>query len=169
MGKANGLLVTSKVFKTDDEAREWLSDNTEKWESAKAVKVGDFSKSFYAKPAISKLMTSIKLLKEELDCFDEAVYIRTKAAKSQMRGCKSCGSSINVAKIKGPSFGEKSFRRLTDCPVCGSNYLITDTDKAKKSRLEDKFLAVKQKLASLEAKVDRKNEPYWYIGAWVAS
>lgn len=136
-----------------------------------AVKVGDFKNSFHSKPATVKLKSEINdLTKEHLD-FDFNVVQRAIAAKSKMRGCKHCGSSINISKLtyskKRPSEGALNRDCETNCPVCEGNLLLTDTDKAKEERLADKKNSAILKMAAVEAKVDFKKEPYWLVYAVV--
>jgi hypothetical protein len=39
IGMARGLELTSRQFKTYDEGEQWLADNSQKWEAAKAVRI----------------------------------------------------------------------------------------------------------------------------------
>lgn len=43
----DGLDVTSKTFPDEDEANDWLVNNTEKWGNARAVKVQKAPKAWY--------------------------------------------------------------------------------------------------------------------------
>lgn len=40
----SGLDITSMVFKTEDDAEEWLVRNCEKWKAVRAVKICSFKK-----------------------------------------------------------------------------------------------------------------------------
>jgi len=37
--ECSGLIITNEKFATQEEAAEWLSENTDKWEAAKAVRI----------------------------------------------------------------------------------------------------------------------------------
>jgi hypothetical protein len=46
-GQCRGLEVTSQEFTNARDANEWLADNTQKWEAAKAVKLTESKKRVF--------------------------------------------------------------------------------------------------------------------------
>lgn len=156
IGIVNGLSITSQVFKTHTLAEEWLENNTQKWESAKAVKVGDFGKVFPVTMSEKKMNDTFSALKEEINNWDSSIIKRVKAGKSAQKGCDKCGSKISIKHIS-----------TANCPVCGDHkFLKTETD-------DKKFAAMRVKLKDMETKISvakkkyEKNakETYWLVGA----
>ena len=168
MGLVQGLRIIDKTFATSYEAADWIADHQQKYSPAIAVKIGDFKNSFYSKPAVAKLVASMVELQAELSSFNTDILKRAKAAKSTMRGCKHCESRINITKFN-PVDDSHNMSKVTDCPVCGENLLVTDTDTARYVRTKAKWKELSLKLAELEKNVDTIKEPKWFVGAWCAS
>lgn len=187
LGIANGLHITSMQFKANQlkEADQWLCDHAQKWEAAEAVKVGDFTKSWYTKASTIKMIADVDKLTLELENFELDILKKAKAAKSKMRACKCCGSKINVSKIpdvhptngwdisSSRALGRTQLGRLTpksftDCPVCFGNLLLTATDEARRKRLQERLMDARKKLQDAKTKVNWDKEPYWLVGAWCA-
>ena len=159
MGKS-GLQITSKVFKDANEAQDWLENNTEKWGSAKAVQVGDFTKAFPQTAGDKKLATTFTELEREIKNWDADILKRVKAGKSLQRSCDKCNSKITL-----------SFLKTNDCPVCHNHsFLQTDTDTKKFKSLQVKFSDVSKKYNEAKKKHLEKAKPaYWFVGAWCSS
>lgn len=155
MGLARGLVISNKEFKDKSSAIDWLENNVQKWESAKAVKVGDFSKSFPKTIAEKNLLIKYEEVKSRLSNWDTTILSRTKKGKSLLKGCDKCGSKIAL-----------KFLQTNNCPVCGnSNYLETDTDKKQKATLSKSFKDLHTKIELAKSK--NKNAACWMVGACV--
>lgn len=160
IGIVNGLSITSQVFKDSKAGEEWLVNNTQKWESAKAVKVGDFSKVFPVTAAEKKLNDTYTALKDEITNWDSSIIKRVKAGKSAQKGCDKCGSKISIKYISH-----------ANCPVCGdSKFLKTATDDKKLSGMQVKLKDMEAKISVAKKKYEKNaKDTYWLVGAWCAS
>lgn len=76
----------------------------------------------------------------ELNQFHPALVARAKLGKSALKGCMHCSSKVSVQHLKD-----------TNCPVCGGNLLVTDTDGKKQASLEKKKQSAMQKVFDREA------------------
>ena len=159
IGIVNGLDISSQVFKDSRTAEEWLVNNTEKWGSAKAVKVGDFSKVFPVTMAEKKMNEAYIALKEEITNWDATIIKRVKAGKSAQKGCDKCGSKISIKHISH-----------ANCPVCGDHkFLKTATDDKKLSVMQSKFKDMTAKISVAKKKYETNaKETFWLVGAWCA-
>lgn len=160
IGIASGLRISSRSFKTQNDAYEWVSENAEKWESAVAVQVGDFTNVFPKTESEKKLAQTFSQLEQSLKNWDKDIITRVKSGKSQQRACSKCASKVTVAYIKTNS-----------CPVCGNvHFLQTDTDEKKLATLKAKFKDVQTKVNVAKKKYGDKNKNnFWFVGAWCAS
>lgn len=162
LGIVPGLTILDKVFKGPNIAEDWLSNNTEKWENALAVKVGDFSNIFPKTEADKKLQKDYELATLSINNWAEEIIKRVKAGKSLQKTCTSCQSKIAVKYIKH-----------VNCPVCQhQKFLITPTDEKKKETLVNKHKELEKKLTDSKRKFEEKNKEnkaYWIVGAWCAS
>lgn len=159
IGLANGLQINSKTFKDYDSAEEWLSNNTQKWGSAIAVKVGSFENAFPKTESEKKLSKAFQELETSLTNWDKDIIKRVKAGKSLQRSCTKCDSKISVLYIKD-----------IYCPVCSnSKFLKTETDDKKFLALQTKYKAAKSKIDAAKQKTKGKNDAYWLVGAVCAS
>lgn len=187
MSQSRGLTITSKVFENDEVACDWLDSNAEKWGYALAVKVGTFKPLFPVTATDKKLVSTFETLKKDLENFDIDVAKRAKAQKSAKKTCVHCASVINLKHLDVPNnwkaqrysdfasavvfTGEyyiTSMRKLTDCPVCGKNLLLTDTDKKRKENMRTKLKDLRDKVIAARMAYDAKmkdKQGYWLIGA----
>lgn len=159
IGIANGLNVSTMVFKDTKAANEYVSNRAEKWGAAIAVKVGDFSKVFPVTTTEKKEVAKLKELENKYKNWDTDLLVRVKQAKSTQRGCKKCGSKISVKYV-----------RSINCPVCGDVHFVkTETDNKNFKTLQVKLKEQQTKVATMSKKYDEKNKNNcWYIGAWCA-
>lgn len=160
LGIVRGLSVSSKVFKDESSANDWLQKSVKKWQPAIAVKVGDFNSVFPQTKADKKLVEQYSDLNNEIQNWSKSILERVKAGKSEFRGCAYCGSKIAVKYMKN-----------TSCPVChSSNFLNTETDEKKYAALTKKFKEVSTKLTQAKANFKKpKNPAFWLIGGLCAS
>lgn len=195
----DSLKICPNVFATDKDATEWLQNNSDKWGAVLAVKVGNFTKAFPATKADQALVAQHAEIKARVDFFEFDVASRVRGQKSEKKGCGSCGSTINIKKMwlptrrdyesalqGGRSLGAgDSFLRLRDklqfvhyqgildCPVCGANLLMTDTDKKQRAALCQKAAALTKKLDEAKKAHEEKLakepvKPHWLLGSWCA-
>ncbi len=193
MANSRGLTISAKEFNTYEEAEDWLSDNTQKWGPAIAVKVGKFMPLFPVTKKDQLLQTNYNNTKEALENFEINIVTRTKNQKSAKKTCTHCGSSISIKHLELPKkwkvstskydniepaykFSGKYYlvnlRQLTDCPVCNHNLLLTDTDTKQKSMLEVKYKELAKKLADAKKVYEQKmknKQGSWIVGALSAS
>lgn len=192
----DSIEVSSKTFLTSREASLWLADKADKWGAALAVKVGDFSKQFPETAADKALLKRLEESRQLLDFFDFDILTRTREQKSEKKGCTGCGSSINVKKMWAPTRTEYevalrathtgseplayrfrdglyfvALQRLTACPVCGHDFMRTESDSKRKAALEKKVKELTDKVAAARSAYERKHadlpvKPHWVVGAW---
>lgn len=160
IGIVRGLEVTTKVFKDENSAYDYIHNNAQKWGCAIAVKVGDFSKVFPVTAAEKKELIKEQELQSKYSNWDKDLIMRVKQAKSTQRGCKKCGSKISVKYVNS-----------INCPVCGDNHFVTtDTDNKAFQTLKSKLKEQTSKVKEMSKKYDEKNKSnYWYVGALCAS
>lgn len=192
-----GLRIHPRAVASDKDAEALCEQQCDKWGSVLAVRVGDFAKSFPETKADKALVDKLQELSKAVDLFDWNVLDRSQKAKSKTRKCSHCESSINVHKMDKPTLKEYEsaghdymhipsvfwmrgrrhlslFRSLTDCPVCGHNLLLTDTDKKALSSLVSRRDEAQRKLATAKAAYEAKqknatNRPHWYVSALCGS
>lgn len=160
IGIARGLTISSKSFKNISEAEEYVQNHAQKWSSAIAVKVGDFSKIFPVTAGEKKEVQKLADMQKKFDNWESDLIERVKKSKSAHRGCKHCGSKIAVKYVK-----------TSHCPVCSDmKFIETDTDRKNYEFLRNNLKAQKDKVNILSKKYDEKNKNnFWYVGAWCAS
>lgn len=160
LGIVNGLTISPKIFKDASSAEDYVSENTQKWEPALAVQVGDFSQVFPKTAAEKKLMETFTEIQKTLNNWDADIVKRVKMGKSQQRTCPDCQSKVTVSYIKSNS-----------CPVCNSKkFLQTDTDTKKFKTLQAKYKEVEAKVVAAKGKYAEANKKnFWYVGGWCAS
>lgn len=96
-----------------------------------------------------------------------AILDRVRTAKSRTKGCEGCGSSIAVSHI----------HRLA-CPVCGADFLTTESDRRRRESLHSRIARVEEKVGALVTQAKRieqdgctpgtEENRYWYIGGVAA-
>lgn len=189
----HGLNITQQKFKTEQEAYNFVSNNTDKRDAVMAVTVGDVSRVFPHTKADLALLGRLTTTRGEYENFEVDVLARAQAQKSAKKTCSHCGSSISLqhllpvkewkaAKVKNDVYALPGFtnwrgnlqqvfyRGPCDCPVCGKNLLITDTDKKRLARLGELLRELETKYREAKNAWDAKNpnQGYWFIGSWCA-
>ncbi len=160
IGIAKGLKILSLSFKNKLEAHDYLDNHCEKWGSAVAVKVGDFSKVFPVTATEKKEVEKLNDLQNRFSNWENDLIGRTKKAKSTQRGCKKCGSKIATKYLS-----------TINCPICGDIHFIqTPTDSKNYLTLRTNLKAQQDKIKTLSKKYEEKNKDnFWLVGALCAS
>ena len=157
---------TEKEFKSVDEAREYVQNNTEKWKPGLVVKVMKNSKGKMTKrrqkmlddyaDVVSKLKKFRRSKGESLRSIVESLK-KEEGVKRNYK-CKVCKSSINSKYINGYSnYSDNIY--VFNCPVC-------------KSELEDKLYDKEiKKHELLRSKISEKLDStesafFWFAGGW---
>ena len=151
-----GVRHVNKTFNSYFEADIWLQDNAEKWGALLAVKVLKPPKCLNTKiidsqlEAVNAKIKSLLILAGERSDFGNTevkplmntILERVKSGKSKFKGCDYCGSKVSTAHLKHHV-----------CPVCGNKeFLLTDTDKKKLHKLNEKLASLKADIFELENK-----------------
>lgn len=154
--EARGLIVKANVFKSVDEAEEWIQNNHRKHDPLLAVRVGDMTKSFRFSAKGKDLAQKIEALTTEVKGFEVAYF---KAQKREFMGCPSCGSKLHrLTLLKRNTF-------YGDCPVCGKS-LIPTTAMSKKVAMEKK---ISESSRIMQEKMDKeKGKIAWVVGGWLS-
>jgi rRNA maturation endonuclease Nob1 len=158
------LAFVRQDFKEEAEAEQYLEENAEKWGPALAVKVAEVHglQRFPVTRADFTLQEKVQKLRANIDGFDKEVIERSRQQKAKNKACKKCYSQISLRALES-----------VDCPVCGGNLLITETDKKRRSRLYEKQNLLSKKIQMRESTVraERKMviKPGWIIGARCSS
>jgi predicted Zn-ribbon and HTH transcriptional regulator len=159
-----GMRISTQAFKTIDEAQEYVERNTRKWETALAVKVGDFSKALFNTTKGNKLITQVNELQKKIENFDKDLLNKVATQKSLYKACNTCGSKISVKHfVKGNS---------TACPVCKAEFVKTAKDVERFNKLFADWKAKEKELQVLKKEYKEKmkdKKPVWYVGGWAAT
>lgn len=99
------------------------------------------------------------------DDLDARVIARVQSLAARTKGCRHCGSSIAVARI-----------RSTSCPVCGEEYLMTDGERRRREALRQRIDNVQAEIDAVDLEARRVREErirsggqrVWYIGGWAS-
>lgn len=160
-----------------------------------ALQVGDFSKVFPCTAADKAMVAKLAVLRNEKKFFEWNILDRSQKAKTKTKKCGKCESSINVHKMEKPatteldradtnSFGMPymvlergmylltGLRGFTDCPVCNSNLLKTDTDLKNEKSLKEREAALSIKVSTAKAAAAAKaskDKPFWLLHGECAS
>lgn len=160
----HGIRVSSQVFKTMDEAQQYVENNTRKWEPALAVKVGDFSKALFNTPKGKKLITQVTELRATVEGFDKELLKNLSTQKSLFKSCIHCGSKISVKHfVKGSS---------TSCPVCSKEFVKAPKDTEKLKKLYADIMVKEKDLQVMKVEYSKKmgdKKPCWYVGGWAST
>lgn len=97
----------------------------------------------------------------------DEILARVRSGKSRTKGCTACGSSIAVNHI----------HRL-DCPVCGAEFLLTDSERRRRGRLKARIAEIEATVKALNAAAKRiedegrapatDKDRFWYVGGRAA-
>jgi rubrerythrin len=152
LGIKPGLSIKSLVFDSEDEAYDYIQENSDKWDDAIAVRF----KAVVKKPSKSGriLQERYERLRDEVDNFESDVLREIKKAKSKNIGCKKCGSSI-----------ARKFLKSLSCPICNSyQQFVTPTNIKKYNRLKERRNVAQGRLIHVQQK-DAAGH-HWAIGGW---
>lgn len=187
--------VLPQSFSTEAQACEFIQNNAVKWGAVLAARVGDFSQVFPVSKADKALAARLSEVTDARLFFDFDVATRVRTQKSAKKTCNSCSSTINVQKLWMPTRQEYkqaasrrdslgtlptalsirgqlefvTYQRLTDCPVCGKNLMLTETDLKRRDSLVTKEAELCSKVKAAKAAFDAKQSappPLWYLGSW---
>lgn len=172
------LSVSTKLFKTYKEAASFAQNTDLDKGDAVAYKYGE-KPGFPRTKADLELVEKIKGMQKEVDFFHVDILKRFLDSKSASKKCAHCESviskksrknvQVNAAKSAG-RFEQRMYGEATDCPACGGNLLVTDTDKKRLVSLNTRHQeAVKKHDGALSAA--KKTSPAWgyFIAAAVPS
>ncbi len=151
-----GLKVCNISFKTSSEANDYISERTNKYGDAYAVKVGDFSKAYPQTKKEIDTFAKLKEVQKQIVDFDKDLVIRVKSSKSLFKGCTHCGSKVAVKFIQN-----------THCPVCNRELIKTQTDHKKITSLFQKENSLKEEIKAQKEKY-KNVVAYWLVGGWAA-
>lgn len=157
-----------KTFDSEAEAEDFIANNAIKWESLLAVPA-KVRKELHETSPVDEKLTELKAqfaaIQREQHTQGSRVLARAKEGKSELKACKHCSSKVSLAHV-----------RSTQCPVCGGNLLMTDTDDKQKTALEVKRVALKARIDKRIEQLVRKQNPgsdttqlIWVVGGWCAS
>lgn len=177
--KRGMLDIRAERFKSVKAAAEYVLEHNDKSGPAVAVLVGTPPELFDNTATGRSLRQRFDKLRKELEDFEPGIVRRARAGKSKTRGCKHCGSSIAVAALR-PEFpatllpdgfegritGPLTRSSLLLCPVCGRDFLVTETDKKRRKSLEERLEKAREAYAEARRKYDQrhKGQALWYIG-----
>lgn len=182
--EGQNLRIVDKGFTDEKEADDFIVRNTDKYGDVFAVRIGDFTKVFDRTKIGAKLAERKGQLRSEVLAFEENIIKKVQAGKSKTRGCGRCGSSIAVKYLSYDRIANACYlpdaqhaQRIlnlysgVNCPVCGHAFLITETDRKRKARLEDRWkeaeVAYREAKTKFEAR--QKDKPFWLVGGWCPS
>ncbi len=162
--KGSLQIINSISFKTTTEASNWLSQNSRKYE-VKAVKVGDFNKSFQFSSKGTSLLKKLKSLDEKVNNFNSIILMKLKNQKSKFKSCPHCESKINVQM-----FLSKNISKSTSCPICQKEFLKTAFQIKSHELAVKEFLELEKKIEEEKLIFNKKlkNEICWFVGGWAA-
>lgn len=147
------LSVSRKTFKTYKEAVAFAHEAEIDKGYAEAYKYGE-GVGFPRTKADAELGEKIKAMQKEMDFFHTDILRRFLDSKSSSKKCAHCESIISKKSRKNVLATEARFARtseqrmyglVTDCPACGDNLLVTDTDKKRLASLTERHGAATKK------------------------
>ena len=97
-----GLRITSKVFNTEQEADDWLCDNTQKWECAKAVKVKEAKLTAAQEARVAKYKANFTAARNVLWAKESGYKDACQGAHRRSKGpayVAKAEAAINKAKL----------------------------------------------------------------------
>ena len=179
----HGLAIDrNRVFHSTAEANAYLSDTVEKREALAVVLVLTKPSDTAHRRAEAMRAKAGRIERERLypltgqtvsssgyvssptweRAHADAILARVRSGKSRTKGCAACGSSIAVTYI----------RRL-ECPVCGAEFLSTDTERQRRDRLNARIAEIEATVRTLRAdakcienegrKPATDKDRFWYV------
>lgn len=159
------VIVKKLQMESLEDAKEYLGDIFSG--SPVAVRYAESISNFESSEKYNELQEKIGKIEEDIENFATDIFNRFKEQKSSKKGCDNCESNISrehfTNKIESvmSSDDDNSYQlSMKDlaCPVCGNiNFLITDGDKKKLEKLNERLEDTKNKLVSEKALYDIKN------------
>lgn len=191
----SNLKILPQSFSTVEQAEDFIQKTSVKYGPVLAARVGDFSQVFPVSKADQTLVAQLEKVAKARLFFEFDVATRVRAQKSSKKTCSHCSSSINVQKLWIPTREQYrdavsgstamgtppaaltirgkveflTYQGVTDCPVCGNNFMLTETDVQRKASLVAKEKELRTKVAAAKAAFDAKHSkqrPQWYLGSW---
>lgn len=170
------FLRDDKIFDDYNAARNYCSENSEKWHYGYAVKYKTLSDKAFNDIKSDKKMLKINERINEAQSLSKAASVKkqefiseilteAKDGKSKTIGCKECGSSFNRKLIKSMK-----------CVMCGHD-MTSDTNKAKIAKFDEKIEKIRLEIKSLEDQLAERRkeliqkskfEVNWLVGGWAA-
>jgi hypothetical protein len=182
LSSIHGLTVSQKSFPTFDLARKVANNDFAPILSkgdAIAFKFGDSTKAFPNTAKDKALFELNKKLKHESITFENEILKRFVASKSSSKKCTHCDSVISKKsreRLAKENFlqtldrmdsylDREDYKRMqSNCPACGGNLLVTDTDKKRKQSIEERLKESSVKLEKAKSDHELKiKQSYGYI------
>lgn len=168
--KNNGLEFLTQTFASASDAEDYIQDHNDKWEALMAarvpVRVPVTAENKGAK--LTALEAKVKALCDKQRDFMPAIRTRTLNMKSALKSCDHCNSKLNIK-----AYLERTRSQSGDCPICGKNLLLTNTDIAAKTKIEADLQTAQKQLEiarNERSKALTKTVEYeWVVGGWCSS
>lgn len=157
-----GVQITDKRFETVDKAEEYIDEKHEKWERVMAVQALTYGLEEFPKTAGDRdLQKRHKQLYDHVHGgFMRIVIERAKDQKSLTKTCSKCQSKIAVRYINSSL-----------CPVCQTQFLLTETDlkrmKGWGEKLQKLACQIRDRQVVIKANSKDNHKKYiWVVGGW---
>jgi hypothetical protein len=162
--------VHEKRFESVEAAEEFISENNQKWDGLTACKAITTKQiTFPHTKGDQELQRKRKELADyifpigfqEMSGFEKEVVERIRKQKSKLKTCEHCSSRVAIKHI-----------RHVNCPVCGKEFLLTDTDRKRVEAWQKKHANIKKKIQARTSELERENvgktkKGYvWVVGGW---
>lgn len=140
---------------------------------ALAIPYGDTTKAFPQTAADKKAVETLAALETALGVFEFEVLKRFVNGKSASKRCTHCESVISKKSRKSMALrppqktsseldNRLAVRELTQCPACGHELLMTDTDIQRKASLKKRSDDMYVKVAAAKKAFEAKRAPCGY-------
>lgn len=178
------LSIAARHFDTLSQAQAYAQSELDMLDKRRAIAVrfGAKARIFPATERDRQLVAAHKALSEENVLFEREILLRFVRSKSASKRCGHCESVISkksrerlarepyratLDKLSSYLDRREYIASQTNCPACGNNLLITETDQKRKKSLEARLQAASQKLEAAEAAFKAKAEDYgYYVVGW---
>lgn len=170
------LYVSRTTFKTFEDVQKFAQDQDIEKRSATAWRYGEGAPVFPATAKDRELEALVKKLSDELELFERSILLRFVQSKSASKRCTHCDSVISK-KSREP-LTRQDFRRTlstldfigqreyiaeqTNCPACGHNLLLTETDLKRRESLKTRHAEASKRLDKAKEDFKAKAKPYGY-------
>jgi ribosomal protein S27E len=152
-----------KAFATQQEAEEWLSNNHNKWDDAKAVSyMLPVAPTDRDRKRVEKASIKVTAACAKRDALITQARDGFRNGKSKLVGCKGCDSRMNREKL----VASHSYRAL-QCPLCGYD-LVSPTLRERINKAQAKLdLASQARNEASKPRASKKKG--WIVGGWCSS